>query len=336
MPLPLTSHVTPIVSDLTHPVTDVARTLDVSSKTAPEIETAAALVTTPMMSSPAPMMASAVPHDATAIAPVLAQNFAAADQGDTSLGGGGAKFAASDENLAAGRISELGTPDKTFLSTLEKRVTSATPSLGTSVAKTSAAMTFDRPTTAALPEHADVQAATVASVESPAPTAPVEASAASGAAHRAVEAVLTAVERFSSGDRHAVDLQFAVGGSNLSVRVELRADEVRTVFHTDSPELRTALTHAWQAESGGATERSFRLTTPVFSSADSGHLGAFSGDSAPRQNNPGAQRAADENFATVASRVRGDSATASVTTESTLAAARPAAPATTLHLHAFA
>jgi hypothetical protein len=90
-------------------------------------------------------------------------------------------------------------------------------------------------------------------------TAPAEA------AHRAVEAILSAVERFAGAERHSVNLDFSIAGHELSVRVELRADEVRATFCTNSPELRAALAQEWQAVSGGnAREGSVKLGAPIF------------------------------------------------------------------------
>src|SRR5581483_11633984 len=84
-------------------------------------------------------------------------------------------------------------------------------------------------------------------------------------AHRAVETALEVADRFTAQDRHTVNLQFSVAGQDLAVRVELRADEVRTTFRTDSPELRNALAHEWQSVAGqGTSERGLRLVTPTF------------------------------------------------------------------------
>src|SRR5207249_1368878 len=144
------------------------------------------------------------------------------------------------------------------------------------------------------------------------------------AAHRAVDAVLMAAERFVTGDRHAVHLQFSVGGTDLSVRVELRGEEVRTTFRTDSPELRNALAHEWESASSGSPDHSVRLSSPVFSSNDSA---AFSGDTASRQRDAHARRGdADDLFSAVASRARSSGALASVTSAFAAPTARVTAP----------
>ncbi|MBI5766919.1 MAG: hypothetical protein HZA93_03940 [Verrucomicrobia bacterium] len=155
-------------------------------------------------------------------------------------------------------------------------------------------------------------------------------------AHRAVEAVLTAVERFGAAERHAVNLQFSVGGADLAVRVELRADEVRATFRTDSPELRAALAHEWQAVAGDAGDRPFRLAPAVITSnqTDGAALSAFVGDGSPRQRDGQARRTANEVFASIASRSRGFASHAAAEIAAPLA--RAALLPTSLHLHTHA
>lgn len=299
---------------------------------------AAAQLVPPVRSESATPTAGAFPE----IALSSASQMSTADHPETGLGGRGEKFAAAVGKFAAGKTSPTFSSDKTFLSTLDKRVASTDAGLGIDVAKPSGAMPaatfFDHPATTAVLAHASVSAVAAAPVESPLPTAALSAGDSAGAAHRAVEAVLTAADRFSTGDRHAVNLQFSVGGADLTVRVELRADEVRTVFHTDSPELRAALNHEWQAVNAGtSSDRSVRLASPVFSTSDASHLSSFSGDSAPRQRDAGGGRAAaEEIFSTVGSRSRvapiGSAATSP-------AAALPpafASAGTALHLHTLA
>jgi hypothetical protein len=154
-------------------------------------------------------------------------------------------------------------------------------------------------------------------------------------AHRAVDAVMTAVERFSTGDRHAVQLQFSVGGADLAVRVEMRGDEVHTTFRTDSPELRSALAHEWQATTSDTADLSVRIATPVFSSNDSANFSAFSGDTASRQRDARSRRSeAEDVFSSVAVRARGGNAVATSIDSAT--SAPRAASATALHLSTLA
>ncbi len=196
------------------------------------------------------------------------------------------------------------------------------------------AATFsDRPSFVAPLERApDAPAATPSASSAGLPTAEPTA-----VAHRAVDAVLTAVERFSAGDRHTVQMQFSVGGTDLSVRVELRGDEVRTTFRTDSPELRSALAHEWQAAGSVAADRPVRLAPPVFSSNDSTAFSAFSGDTASRQRDARARRdESDDLFAAVATRSRSVSAFGSSGLDVAAPAARTFVPGTALHLSTHA
>ena len=100
------------------------------------------------------------------------------------------------------------------------------------------------------------------------------------AARRAVEAVLTLADQSVATDQRTVRLQFTVGGEELAVRVELRGERVHTTFRTDSPELRIALAHEWQAVSAGQNGgRTQRLADPVFSSNSSNSGNGMSSDS---------------------------------------------------------
>lgn len=128
-------------------------------------------------------------------------------------------------------------------------------------------------------------------------------------AQHAVEAVLTAAERVSSGDRHSVHLQFSVGDADLDVRVELRGGEVRTTFHTDSPELREALAHEWQAVTADSGDRSARLATPTFTSQNSSAFSATAGDGGAHSRDTAARRGAEEQFSLAGARSSRGSAT---------------------------
>lgn len=246
-------------------------------------------------------------------------------------------FAASSREIFGVQELPDPAPEKTFLNALEKRLTSHDPDIGTDVAKTlptmPAATPVSHPATAAVPTPA---LAVVPTDFVPRADALLGSNPDTGlAAHRAVDAVLTAAERFSAGDQHAVNLQFSVGGADLSVHVELRANEVRATFHTDSVELRAALAHEWQSVGPDTAGRTLRLGAPVFAANDSSGSAAFSGDSAPRQRDAGAHHSAGENFATVAPRVRATS-TVQTTGGAGASAPRIVQPGTSLHLHTLA
>jgi hypothetical protein len=155
-------------------------------------------------------------------------------------------------------------------------------------------------------------------------------------AHRAVEAVMNVVERYSAGDRHSLSMQFSVGGADLSVRVEMRGDQVRTTFRTDSPELRNALAHEWQAASSDLTDRSVRIAPPVFSANHASNFSSFSGDSASQQRDARSRHnEAEDLFSSVASRSRA-AAVGSSSRESAAPAASAATAGTALHLSTLA
>ncbi len=97
-----------------------------------------------------------------------------------------------------------------------------------------------------------------------------DAPASSTSVHEAVAAVASAVEaleRRTDAGQKSVDLQFHLGTERLDLRVELKDGTVHTTFRTDSSELRTALTHEWQAVVQPASGRELRLADPVFSSS---------------------------------------------------------------------
>ena len=334
---------TPPQSPATQGAAEIAPAATASGPTATPEATGADLIAQ-LMPAAASETAATPSVTSSASTPIAAatlaatQDFAAASHAESFLGGRGEKFAAPNEKSGFEKISTAAAPEKTFLTALEKRVTPDEADLGIDVAKSlpamSAATFSNHPATAAVLEHASVP------VEAMAPawmaSSSLSASEATGTAHRAVEAVLTAVERFSSGDQHAVNLQFSVGGADLNVRVEMRADEVRTMFRTDSPELRAALAQEWQTVNSGAADRTLRLASPVFSAADHSNLAAFSGDSAPRQRDSGARRAADETFASVAGPARPARFTPPVLDEVAAAASRLIPSPSVLHLHALA
>jgi len=110
-------------------------------------------------------------------------------------------------------------------------------------------------------------------------------------AREAVEVVLHAVEHVASRAQKSVQLNFSVAGEELAVRVELRADEVRTTFRTDSAELRAALAQEWQQVSSSAhPDRPVRIAPAVFASAEHSALNAFAGDTSSRGRQQGAAR----------------------------------------------
>jgi hypothetical protein len=223
-----------------------------------------------------------------------------------------AKFAEAFAGPAQQARTPVKAAFKNLLPTEEQEVSDRKASVGTAVAKPDVAMSApaNAPLKPVAPVHdgavvvAGISATQDASVT---PTA-APAEAPGRTAQHAVEAVLSAVERFSSGERHAVNLAFSIGGSDLHVRVEMRADEVRTAFHTTSPELRAALAQEWQTVASQAGDRGVRFSDPVFSSQQNGghgHSGAHA-DGGWQQRESASRREFAESFATFASGAQSD------------------------------
>lgn len=156
-------------------------------------------------------------------------------------------------------------------------------------------------------------------------------------AQDAVEVVLQAAELVSSRQQKSVSLQFSVGDADLSVRVELHANEVRATFRTDSPELRDALSHEWQAVASTSAngDRTFRIVPAVITASDQSALNAFAGGASSRQRDPHAQHGASERPSTAMGRARGP-ATVAAPVSSLSRGGLLAASLTSLHLHTLA
>lgn len=195
-------------------------------------------------------------------------------------------LAAPREFRAEAPATAESTADKNFLTADGMPVAKGQEALGTAVAIRELAM-YSR-STPPLPTHpasgyeaaavnVGLDSASVAEAALPAPAPQVVASP-----HRAVEAVLTAVDRAAGQTQSAVKLDFAIGQESLAVRVELQDGEVRATFRTDSPELRAALAQEWQ-QVAGSGDRTVKLAPAVFTSADSDSPTGNSGDGASRQ-----------------------------------------------------
>lgn len=208
----------------------------------------------------------------------------------------------ADRNFDGPILSEKVEP-KNFLSSMGEEVAEVLDELGTAVAQVMPDMLELRPkyrpasgqlpAVAALPDLVGPGAG-VGAAASAVPAGPV-------AAHYAVEAALAAAGRFSGGDRQAVNLHFSVGGSELAVRVEMRAGEVRATFQTDSSELRDALAVQWQVMTADPASRSFRLAPPVITGnvPDGSASSAFADGGAAHQGEAGQRRGAGEVFGSV-------------------------------------
>jgi hypothetical protein len=165
--------------------------------------------------------------------------------------------------------------ERNFVMTGDKRVNTAMPQSGISVAKTDDTMRtipteeFRTPRNpevlSGLPSRVDFQVA-----QSPAERishGPAEP-AVLNFAERAVATVTGLAEAQFSASMHkagSVQLRLKFGGEDLSVRVELRDGAVHTDFRTDSPVLREAIAREWQAVAAASPNHLQRFLDPVFS-----------------------------------------------------------------------
>ncbi|HVU15738.1 MAG TPA: hypothetical protein VHD32_02350 [Candidatus Didemnitutus sp.] len=88
-------------------------------------------------------------------------------------------------------------------------------------------------------------------------------------AQRAVSTVLNVVN--AQDNRPAasvVNLHFKFGADDLSVRVQMRGNEVHTQFNTDSSDLRSALASEWRGVASNNSGSGIRLADPVFATSN--------------------------------------------------------------------
>ena len=124
-----------------------------------------------------------------------------------------------------------------------------------------------------LPQTSDPAApASTATSSFIAPAAPAEPPAAivrtqvETIVHRTMEAAERL--RITGGERVEVQIKLDAG-QELTVRLQLTHGEVRPIFLTESRELRQALEQNWSQFADRATDRTVRVTTPVFESPNS-------------------------------------------------------------------
>ena len=249
------------------------------------------------------------------------------------------KFAANLLRNASRETRSLMSAAKSFVESKEQQDAQPKPIIGIPVAERAATMpvgsthapqTGSETSTVATP-------ALVSDVQRQADPLPPQVALAS-TAHRAVEAVLSVADRFAAREQHSVSLQFTVGGSDLNVRVELRGGEVHTTFRTDSPELRSALSHEWQAVSSqNQSDRSVRIANPVFTGSDQpGTSFSSSGDGAPKQQHHDGRTPADFAAQSFASLSRAGTTTTAAMTASSTAPSTLSVGTNSVHLHTLA
>ncbi len=242
------------------------------------------------------------------------------------------KFAASPANAEGPFISTRADEVKKILSAPAKQLAGHEPGLGIAIAMGGATMSTPMPSSHP-PAIPPVLGMLPAAMELPAPppsgSAPLPGVDLPGQAQRAVDAVLTAAERLGASNRSTVQLQFALSGAELSVRVELRAGAVHATFHTDSGDLRSALAAAWQSTASDAP-RAGRLTEAVFATGPAADR-PEANDGSRAQSDSGHRPAPEAWVRPVSSRFR-----ARAPAESAAPAFRPAALRPNLNLDALA
>ncbi len=198
------------------------------------------------------------------------------------------KIAGRARGLAERAASAIYGTVKTMEANIGQLVEKSDSLAGIGAAKSEAAMPFPPPDLVA-PTVFSPAVSGQAGADSGVGEAPAQPELGTQAA-RAVEAVFTAAELAQRDGRNSVTLRFALGDADLSVRVEVRDDEVRATFATDSVELRAALSQecAAAADSSG---RAFRFSAHV---ADQPAGAPFSGDSAFARREPHAPPSSPE------------------------------------------
>lgn len=228
---------------------------------------------------------------------------------------------------------------KSFVTTEDEILGRDRKTLGIGVAKTVPAMFAPKFTTAPSHPGSDLGAVALASgavLELPAQAASEPgATEAVSSAHEAVQVVLHTVEHAASREQKSVALKFSVGDADLTVRVELHANEVRTTFRTDSSELRAALAQEWQgvASSSAHADRSVRLAPAVFSAADQSGSNSSSGDGSSRQRQADTPRTEGEHLI-AAARVRRPAAGGPAAEPAAVAASAASRTSRRLHVQA--
>lgn len=201
-----------------------------------------------------------------------------------------ANFAALAERISETADGTENEADRSFVGASPQRVAKRNPSLGTGVANAEVAMSSRAtltPPSQALPEYGEVVREIDRASDAGNEFA-MEALPAAADAHRAVEVVLHAVDRVAAAGQKSVKLEFSVGDADLEVRVELRDDEVRTTFRTDSADLRAALAQEWQGVAS-ASPGSLRLAPAVITESREAGLGSSFGDAAGQHGRQSAQ-----------------------------------------------
>lgn len=146
-------------------------------------------------------------------------------------------------------------------------------------------------------------------------SSPSPAAAPGATLHHTMAAVVAAVEsldRRDSTQARQVDFQFQVGHEQLSLRLELKAGTIQATFHTNSTELRHALTHEWEAVMPTTIGSGLSVAQPVFSSSPGDGMnstfGSFPQGGAQERGQPEPERPANGRRPDYAAGARSDAA----------------------------
>lgn len=214
-----------------------------------------------------------------------------------------ANFAAANPAVEGAGGLSAEPPLKQSLDVVATSVTSGSPGVGIRTAKSTPSMKpsafVDSSVPAVLSPVDRGMAFGIEHLELRTEASPLTESPPVASAAEAVDVVLAAADRLEGVDHSTVNLKLSVGGSDLAVRIEVRADEVRTTFRTDSPELQSALTREWQSLHTDGASRPFRLAEPVFARGEEPQT-SFLGDQASRHGHSG-HRSPQPEFATLRS-----------------------------------
>jgi len=166
-------------------------------------------------------------------------------------------------------------------------------------------------------------------------------SASVSAAVQAVQKVTDAADVLVSTHRTGMTLKLQLDDVGVAVNVEYRNGEVRATFHTDSTELRQALSAAWQTHASAVSEQKpYRFAEPVYASSSTASQAAGSstsqefsmgGDTSRQFSQSPQSESAQASFASN-SRIRTSSASSAPTVSSHPVVATEGS----LRLHAFA
>ena len=86
-------------------------------------------------------------------------------------------------------------------------------------------------------------------------------------ADRIFNVLTEATEKLRTDGHTNVEMQIKLrDGEVLTVKLQMHGGEVRTIFRTDSIEMREAIARGWSDFSNRSTERGLTVTTPVFES----------------------------------------------------------------------